>query len=171
MGLSIPVVSGIMLVAFTILTSLLLHTMIMEAQALTQAISEYTAGEANKLEVMLELNIVSIDAVSGTVDFTLRNTGSKTIFLQDRGSIRNDVIVAYNTSSTRWTSQLVSYEVLEVKITNTDVKFDSALHPYLNPGEEALIRITVSGIEPGSIVVVTFVSHYGVTARAEGVVP
>ncbi len=171
MGLSIPVVSGIMLVAFTIFTSLLLHTMIMEAQTLTQAISGYAAKEVDRLEVALELNIVSIDAASGVVNFTLRNTGSKTIFLQERGSIRNDVIVVYNTSGNAWSSQLVGYEVLGVKITNTDVKFDPASHPYLNPGEEALIRITVHGLEPGSIVVVTFVSHYGVTARAEGVVP
>jgi len=170
-GLSIPVVSGIMLVALTIFTSLLLHTMIMEAQALTQAISGYAAKEVDRLGVMLELNIVSIDAASGVVNFTLRNTGSKTIFLQERGSIRNDVIVACNTSGNVWSSQLVSYEVLEVKITNTDVEFDPVAHPYLNPGEEALIRITVSGLRSGSIVVVTFVSHYGMTAQAEGVVP
>ncbi|RLG75527.1 MAG: hypothetical protein DRO12_05395 [Thermoprotei archaeon] len=173
MGLSTPVVSGIMLIAFTVCTAMLLQTMIMQAQTLTQLIGWYATGEADRLEVALELNIASIDVSSGMVNLTLRNTGSKTIFLRNQGSIRNDVIVAYNASAAAWVSQLVDYQVLEVRIVNTDVTFDPLVHPYLNPGEEALIQIQVNsqvdGIETGSILVVVFVSHYGVTAKTEGV--
>jgi len=176
MGLSVPVVSGIMLIAFTISASMLLQTMIMQAQSLTQTISWYAAEEADRLKVSLELSIVSINGSDGTVNLTLRNTGSKTIFLpraglQNQGLIRNDVIVAYNTSTVTWTSQLVDYEVLEVRVVNTGVVIDPESHPYLNPGEEALIRISVGGLESGSMLVVVFVSHYGVTAQAEGFVP
>jgi len=171
MGLSVPVASCIMLIAFTISASMLLQTMIMQAQSLTQMMGSYAAEEADRLEVTLELDITSINASNGMVNLTLRNTGSKTIFLQNQGSIRNDVIVAYKNSTTTWTSQLVGYEVLEVRVVNTGVVIDPESHPYLNPGEEALIRISVGGLESGSILVVVFVSHYGVTAQAEGFVP
>ena len=173
MGLSVPIASGIMLIAFTISASMLLQTMIVQTQTLTQMIDWCAAEEADRLGVTLELSITSINASDGTVNLTLRNTGSKTIFLQNKTlEFRNDVIVAYNSSAATWISQPIDhYDVLEVRVTNTEVVLDPTSHPYLNPGEEALIQLSVDGLESGSILVVVFVSHYGVTAKAEGVVP
>jgi len=174
MGLSVPIASGIMLIAFTISASMLLQTMIVQTQTLSKAIDEYVAGEADRLGVTLELNITSINASDGKVNLTLRNTGSKTIFLLQNKTLefRSDVIVAYNGSAATWISQSIDhYDVLEVKVVNTGVVLDPTSHPYLNPGEEALIQISVDGLESGSILVVVFVSHYGVTAQAEGVAP
>ena len=177
MGLSVPIASGIMLIAFTISASMLLQTMIVQTQTLTQMIDWCAAEEADRLEVALELNIISIKASGDrtvNINLTLRNTGSKTIFLLQNKTLefRNDVIVAYNSSAATWISQPIDhYDVLEVRVTNTEIVMDPTSHPYLNPGEEALIQLSVDGLESGSILVVVFVSHYGVTAKAEGVVP
>jgi len=169
MGLSVPIVSGIMLVALIIVSSMVFQVMVMQAMSLAQFMDWYASRMAEKLEVALTLNIASIDMSAGKMNLTLRNVGSKTVFLENNGVLRNDVIVAYNSSTVGWISQTVNYTVLEVRIANADVAFNSSLHPYLSPGEEALIQITVDGVESGSIVVVVFVSHYGVTAQAEGV--
>jgi len=138
MGLSVPIVSGIMLIAFTISASMLLQTMIVQTQTLTQMIDWCAAEEA-----------------------------SKTIFLQNKTlEFRNDVIVAYNSSAATWISQLIDhYDVLEVRVTNTEAVMDPTSHPYLNPGEEALIQLSIDGLESGSILVVVFISHYGVTGN------
>ena len=169
MGLSVPIVSGIMLVALVIVSSMVFQVMVMQAKSLAQFMDWYASRMAEKLEVALTLNITSIDVSDGKMNLTLRNVGSKTVFLENNGVLRNDVIVAYNSSTVGWISQTVNYTVLEVRIANADVAFNSSLHPYLSPGEEALIQVVADGVESGSIVVVVFVSHYGVATQAEGV--
>jgi len=154
MGLSVPIVSGIMLVALIIVSSMVFQVMVMQAMSLAQFMDWYASRMAEKLEVALTLNIASIDVSAGKMNLILRNVGSKTVFLENNGVLRNDVIVAYNSSTVGWISQTVNYTVLEVRIANADVAFNSSLHPYLSPGEEALIQITVDGVESGSIVVV-----------------
>ena len=169
MGFSTPIASSIILIAFTILVSMLSHTLVMEAHTLSQVMNKNIVEEASRLGVILELNITAINATDDTINFVLRNKGSHTIFLKNQGYIRNDVIVAYNISNTKWISQIASYEVLKIRVPNTGMVFYPTSHLYLAPGEEALIQVKVNGLEPGSIVNVVFVSHYGVTAQAEGV--
>jgi len=73
-----------------------------------------------------------------------------------------------------WLSYMIeNYTVLEVNVTDTQVSFDPSSHGFINPGEEARISFNLpeetSGIPTGATVIVVFVSHYGVTAQAEGV--
>ena len=60
MGLSVPIVSGIMLVALIIVSSMVFQVMVMQAMSLAQFMDWYASRIAEKLEVALTLNITSV---------------------------------------------------------------------------------------------------------------
>jgi len=171
MGFSAPIASGVVLIAFTIAVATLFQALVVEVQTLYQLINEKIAQEIDGLGVAFQLSNISIDVAGGKLNFTIKNTGSKEIFLKNQGSLRNDVIIAYNTADGAWRSQVVEYEVLEVRITGTEKVFDPASHLYLAPGEEVVIGVEVGYLEPGSVLIIVFASHYGVTASVRWVVP
>ena len=123
-------------------------------------------AERLKLEVRLQLNITSIG--DREVNVTVRNVGSRTIFLIPGW---NDVIVAYNASG-YWRPYLSSFEVVEIRVAGSETAFT---HPFINPGEEAVITIRIPAEAPdipgGSVVMVVFATHYGVSAVGEAVRP
>jgi hypothetical protein len=61
------------------------------------------------------------------------------------------------------------YDILEVKVSNTSCSFNPSSHNFINPGEEALISFNIPDGAPDGVVSVAFATHYGVTAKAEGV--
>jgi len=126
-------------------------------------------AERLKLEVRLQLNITSIG--DREVDVTVRNVGSRTIFLIPGW---NDVIVAYNAGG-YWRPFLSNFDIEQVRVASSETAFSPLTHPYINPGEEALITIRIPAEAPdipgGSVVMVVFATHYGVSAVGEAVRP
>jgi len=121
--------------------------------------------------VRLELQIDSVNARNCT--FTVRNVGSKTIFLKSQNGFQwNTIALSYGNSS-EWRSYPIErYTVLEINVSNTNVSFNSSTHPFINPGEEARIFFEIPDTAPdipvNGVVTVTFATHYGVAATGEG---
>ena len=122
------------------------------------------------LDVQIELDRVNINA--SLVQFYVKNTGSKTIFLKNQDFNWNSVIIAYRNNT--WHSYLIEdYNVSEIKVQNSTVSFDVSTHMYINPSEEAKIIVSLPADAPNiptnGTVIVVFISHYGVSAMKEGV--
>jgi len=122
------------------------------------------------LDVQIELDRVNINA--SFIQFYVKNTGSKTIFLKNQDFNWNSVIIAYRNN--KWHSYLIeNYNVSEIKVQNSTVSFDVSTHMYINPGEEAKIIASLPADAPNiptnGTVIVVFISHYGVSAMKEGV--
>jgi len=126
-------------------------------------------GERARLDVRLQLNITWIGDRAANI--TVRNTGSRAVFL---ASGWNDVVVAYNASG-HWRPFLSSFEVERIRVIGSGDYFTPQSHPFINPGEEALISVQLPegapNIPRGSPVIVVFASHYGVSAVGEAVRP
>jgi len=139
---------------------------------LSDTAKEYVNRERDKLDVRLELDIESIAARSCTT--TVKNLGTKTIFLQSQKGFKwNSIMISYQTNS-HWLSYIIEdYTVLDVKVIDTTVSFNPASHSFINPGEEARISFDLPEEAPAipnkATVIIVFASHYGVTAQAEGV--
>jgi len=167
MGFSTPVASAIILIgliAFMGATSLSLIYSINQLTILLNTTLKHD------LDAQIELSIVDINASS--VEFYVKNTGSKTIFLENRGFSWNSVIIAYRNNT--WHSYLIEdYRVIEIKVENSAVAFNVSTHKYINPGEEARILVSLPEYAPripyNETVIVVFFSHYGVSAVKEGV--
>ena len=122
------------------------------------------------LDVQIELDRVNINA--SFVQFYVKNTGSKIIFLKNQDFNWNSVIIAYRNNT--WHSYLIEdYNVSEIKVQNSTVSFNVSTHTYINPGEEAKIIVSLPADAPNipinGTVIVVFISHYGVSAMKEGV--
>lgn len=128
-----------------------------------------TEAERVRLDIRLQLSITNVG--DRTVEATVRNTGSRTIFLTPGW---NDVIIAYNASGD-WKPFLSSFTVVEIRVADSECSFQPSTHPYVNPGEEAVIIVQLPDGAPdilsGSPIIAVFVSHYGVSAVAEAVKP
>ena len=168
MGLSIPLASAILLLALLTSAGLFVGAMIQMTIGLRGLLHAQGMWERMKLEVELRLRVESIDARG--LNFTVENTGSRTIFLHSEGDYRwNTVIIAYGGRS----YPIDDYRVLEIRVSEANKTFNPGEHPYIAPGEEALIHVELPDeapdISPGEAVLVLFASHYGVTAADEGV--
>ena len=166
MGFSVTIASTIVLIGLIAFAGSLSTTMfcaINNVFVLLNTVSD-------KSNVQLELEIVSVNA--SEIQFYVRNTGSKVIFLLDQGFKWNSAVVSYNNSF--WRSYLIEdYTILEIKVTGTNVSFNVNTHSCVNPGEEVHIQASLPSGAPeipinGTFIVV-FASHYGVGAIKEGV--
>jgi len=127
----------------------------------------------DKINTQMQLTVDSVSSTATTV--TVKNVGSKTIFLQNSDGYNwNTIILAYGSGS-QWHSYAIeSYTVSEIKITSTNTSLNTATHNYINPGEQARLTLNLPSGAPEiasqDIVSVTFASHYGTTASSEGAI-
>ncbi len=168
MGLSIPLAFAILLLALLTSLGLFMGALMQMAVGLREMLNAQGEWERVRMEVELRLSIENVDARE--VNFTVSNIGSRAIFLHSEGSYRwNTVIIAYENQS----YPIEDYRVLEVRVSDGGKAFNPEEHPYIAPGEEALIEVELPegapDIPPGEAVLVLFASHYGVTAADEGV--
>jgi archaellum component FlaF (FlaF/FlaG flagellin family) len=168
MGLSAPLALIILLLGFLVSAGLIAGALIHSAIAMNAAFDEYLERERGMIEATLDLEVEKVGA--RVINVTVRSTGSRTIFLRSGEGYRwNSVIVAYQHGS----YLVEDYRVLEVRVSGTNKTFDPDEHPYISPGEEALIAVELPDGAPdisiGDVVLVVFASHYGTTAADEGV--
>ncbi len=168
MGLSTPLASAILLLALLTSAGLFIGAMIQMTIGLRELLYAQGEWERTQLEVELRLRIESIGV--RYVNFTIENIGSRVIFLHSEEDYRwNTIIIAYRGRS----YPIEDYRVLEIEVSGAGKTFDPQEHPYIAPGEEALIHVELPDGAPdislGETVLVLFASHYGVTAADEGV--
>ena len=172
MGFSVTIASTIVLIGLIILFSSLSAVLVYSLNTLSDTTKEYVNRERDKLDVRLEMDIDSIADRSCTT--TVKNLGTKTIFLQSQKGFKwNSMVISYQNNS-HWLSYIIEdYTVLDVKVIDTTVFFNPASHSFINPGEEARISFNLPEEAPAipkkATVIIVFASHYGVTAQAEGV--
>lgn len=172
MGFSVTLASSVILIGMIAVFSCLSVAAIYGLKEISQAANDYLSREREKLDVKLELNVDSVNATSCNI--TVKNTGSKTVFLQSQNGFRwNTIAFSYGNDSL-WRSYLIEeYEVLEVKVSGTNNSFNPDNHSFINPGEEAKISFDIPEEAPDiplqGIVSVAFATHYGVTANSRGV--
>lgn len=172
MGFSVTIASGIILIGLIVLAGIIITTVFYSIDTLSTTAKMYADSERNKLDVRLELNIGLID--ERQITFNVTNLGSKTIFFKNQTGFQwNSIVISYQNNSL-WLSYIIkNYTVLEVNVTDTQVSFDPSSHSFINPGEEARISFNLPEDAPaipvGATVIIVFVSHYGITAQAEGV--
>jgi archaellum component FlaF (FlaF/FlaG flagellin family) len=172
MGFSVTITSCIVLIgliaAFTSV-SVAVFQGLKDIYAITK---DYLDREKSRLDVGLVLKIEAINPTS--CDITVKNTGSKTIFLKDQNGFQWNTIVLSYENNANWLSYTIEeYEVITIKVSNTSYSFDLASHKCINPGEEALISFQIPDGAPeiplDAVVSIAFATHYGVTAEARGV--
>lgn len=167
MGFSVTIASAIVLIGLITFASATTASML---YALNHLRSLTDTLVRQRPDVQMELDVISVNA--STVHFYVKNTGAETIFLKNHTFNWNSVIVAYNNET--WHSYLIEdYNVSEVKIQDSQVSFDVSAHKFLNPGEEARIDAPLPDGAPeipvDQAVLIVFTSHYGVSAKGEGV--
>jgi len=127
-------------------------------------------ADQNLNQVQLELNVTEVDSL--VVRFTLKNSGSKPIFLVSRNDYNwNSVVVSYYNQG-RHIYLIENFKVSEIRIQDSNVSFTPSNHNFINPGEEALIEVDLPGsveIPVNGVVTIVFISHYGVSAMEEAV--
>ncbi|MBT0159446.1 hypothetical protein G4O51_05630 [Candidatus Bathyarchaeota archaeon A05DMB-2] len=172
MGFSVTLSSAIVLIGFLALYASFTTALFQGVNELSCIANEYVKHEREKIDVRLQLTIDALTASSCTV--TVKNTGSKTIFLKSQDGFKwNTLMVAYGTGSQWQSYPIEEYEVLAVRVSETNSTFNPNTHNYINSGEEASIMFNIPDDAPeipsGAVVSVTFASHYGVIASGEGV--
>lgn len=170
MGFSVTITSSIILIVMFALASTLLITIFQGFREVSYAAGEHLRLERERSEVALQLSVNSANTTSCV--FTVKNVGSRVIFLErQNGFSWNTIILSYSDGSTWHSYPIENYQVLEVKVSNTSYTFDPASHPYINPGEEATIFLKIPQGSPripdGGLISVVFVTHYGVAVYAE----
>lgn len=173
MGFSVGLASFIVLIGFVAVFSTVCTAFFTSVQDISYAANEYVSNQMDKINTQLQLTVDSVSSTATTV--TIKNVGSKTIFLHNSDGYNwNTIILAYGSSDQRHAYSIESYTVSEIKITATNTTLNTATHNYLNPGEQARINLNVPGgapeISSEDIVYVTFASYYGATASSEGVI-
>jgi len=169
MGLSVPIASAIVFIGWIALAGAISTSTLSTMNALGSMVNS-ASDDKIKLGVQLELNITSIEARE--LNFSVRNTGSRDIFLRNESYVWNSVILNYNTTTSDWQAYLIeNYTILSINVTGTDASFTITSHSCLKPGEEALIQVELPSGAPdipvNSLVTVVFASHYGVSAAEE----
>jgi len=172
MGFSTTIASSIVLIGLLVMFTSVSVAMFQGLTVLSNATREYLDRERDKLDVELELKVEGINATSCNI--TVRNTGCKTIFLRDQNGFQWNTIVLSYESNSYWLSYMVEeYEVITVKVSETNTSFNPANHRFICPGEEALIFFRIPNGAPEiplqAVVSIAFVTHYGVTAEAKSV--
>lgn len=166
MGFSVTIASTIVLIGLIAFAGATTASMLYTLNDLTTLTNTLAR---QKLDVRIELDVINVSA--STVHFYVKNTGSETIFLKNGSFNWNSVIVAYNNSV--WHSYLIDdFAVLEIKVQGSNVSFNLSTHRFINPGEEAELGVTLPDGAPeipNGVVLIIFVSHYGVSAMEEGV--
>jgi len=172
MGFSVTIASSIVLIVIITAFVSVSTTMLRGFKEVYIATNDYLVGEKERLDVRLDLEVNSLDATSCNI--TVKNLGSKTIFLCSQNGFQwNTIVVSYENDS-QWHSYLIeNYQVLEVKVSGTNTTFDITIHNFINPGEEAQISFSVPEDAPdiplNGVVDVVFVTHYGISAKKEAV--
>lgn len=172
MGFSVTITSSIIfIVMFTLSTSFLV-TVFQNLREMSYVAEQYVSHEREKLDVALQLEINSLNATA--CNFTVKNVGSQTVFFKDQAGFKwNTVVLSYGNSSFWTTYQIEDYTILEVRVSGTGYTFTLENHPYIEAGEEARILFNLPEGAPeiplNGLVSVVFVTHYGVTAKAEAV--
>lgn len=172
MGFSVTITSSIILIVFLTLSSSFLIEVFQGLKEISYAARDYLDRERQKLDVALQLTVDSVNAA--TCNITVRNTGSKVIFLKGQGGFNwSTIILSYGNNSFWFSYSVENYEILEVKVSETNYTFDAASHSFISPGEEAKISFNIPDDAPeipvNGLVSVVFVTHYGVEACAEAV--
>jgi archaellum component FlaF (FlaF/FlaG flagellin family) len=172
MGFSVVMASSIVLIGIIAALASVSTVLLYSFGQLNQATSDYLAREQERFDVRLELNVSSINATSCNV--TVKNIGSKTIFLTKQNGFRwNTVIVSYENNSIWHSYSIENYTILEIGVSGTDVTFNVSTHNFINPGEEAQISFSIPkdalDIPLNSVVDVVFATYYGITAEKEAV--
>ncbi|MEM3731038.1 MAG: hypothetical protein QW667_07880 [Candidatus Bathyarchaeia archaeon] len=172
MGFSVTISSSIILIVLFALSSSFLITIFQGLKEISYATEKYLSCQSGKLGVALHLTIDFINATSCIV--TVKNTGSKVIFLKKQeGFSWNTIILSYGNDSFWFSYPIENYEILEIKVSETNYTFSPEDHSFLNSGEEAKIYFNIPENAPeiplNGLVSVVFVSHYGVDAKGEGV--
>jgi archaellum component FlaF (FlaF/FlaG flagellin family) len=172
MGFSVTIASSIVLIGLLVMFASVSVAMFQGLRELSSVAGEYLNRERERLDVKLELKVEGVNATSCNI--TVKNTGSKTIFLRDQNGFRwNTIVLSYENNS-QWLSYTIEeYTVVAVKVSGTNTSFDPSSHKFINPGEEALIYFQIPDGAPEipiqAVVSITFATHYGVTAEARGV--
>jgi len=171
MGLSVSIASAIVLVGWIAFIGAI-STALLTTMNNVGTLANSPSSNEVKLGVQLGLTITSVE--SSSLNFSVQNTGSVDIFLRNETFAWNSVIVTYN--NTGWQTYLIdNYTVLAINPIGTNESFDIASHQSINPGEQALIQVSLPSSAPdiqiGSVVDVVFASNYGVVARQEILVP
>jgi archaellum component FlaF (FlaF/FlaG flagellin family) len=169
LSFSSTITASIVLIGMLVLIGSAAASLMAAFNGYFSAWTDISEAERARLDVGLQLSITNVG--NRTVEATVRNRGSRTVFLTPGW---NDAIVAYNTSR-GWKPFLSSFTVVEIRVSGSDYSFQPSTHPYINPGEEAVIVIQLPDEAPdipnGSLVVAVFASHYGVSAVGEAVKP
>ena len=167
MGFSVAAASAVILIGLITFVGVTTASLFYAINQLTILLNTLPNQD---LDVQIELDRVNINA--SFVQFYVKNTGSKIIFLKNQDFNWNTVIIAYRNNT--WHSYLIEdYTVSEIKVQNSTVSFNVSTHMYINPGEEAKIIVSLPADAPNiptdGTVIVVFISHYGVSAMKEGV--
>lgn len=172
MGISVPMISSMLLTFITIISMSFSFLIFVEWFELMSMINECERHYKDELNTLLTINIVAIG--SNEVNVTVRNIGSKTVFLRRSSFSWCSLIVSYRDENGTWRSFLSDdYEIITIRIVDSNVFFNVSEHQYISPNEEALFKITVPSNYPpipsNSVVVVAFASHNGAYAISRGV--
>jgi archaellum component FlaF (FlaF/FlaG flagellin family) len=172
MGFSVTIASSIIFIGIMVAFVSASTTIFYGFSEIHSAASDYIEQEKERLEVRVDLEVNTIDDRS--VNITVENIGSKTIFLKSQNGFQwNTVVVSYANNS-QWRSyNIEDYTISEISASGTNTTFDTTSHSFVNPGEEAIILFTVPEDAPNipsdGVVVVVFVTHYGTVALKEAV--
>ncbi len=172
MGFSVTIASCIVLIGLIAAFTLVSVAVFQGLKDFSTATREYVNRERSRLDVRLVLEVEAINASSCNI--TVKNTGSKTIFLRDQNGFQwNTIVLSYKNNSSWLSYAIEDYKVITIKVSNTSHLFDPASHKCINPGEEALISFQIPDGAPeiplDAVVSIAFATHYGVTAGARGV--
>jgi len=162
-----------MLLTFTVVITLSCSLFILiewfELMNLMNSIESYNEEHLNTI---LVVEITGIN--SNGINVTIRNIGSQTVFLRRDSFSWCSFIVSYRDSNGVWRSFLSdNYEIVTIRICNSNISFNVSKHKYISPNEEALFKINLPSnyppIPPNSVVVVAFASRNGAYAISKGV--
>lgn len=172
MGFSVAIASFIVLIGFLSFFATVSTTYLTSIKDITTAATEYTSSQKNEIDTQLQMTVNSVSGNS--CNFTVENTGSTTVFLQNAtGYNWNSVILSYGNTISQNSYLIENFQVTSIGIIGTNATFDQATHSFINPDEEATILVyTPNGapqISGQDIVTVTFATYYGVTAVGEAV--
>jgi archaellum component FlaF (FlaF/FlaG flagellin family) len=172
MGFSVTLASAIVLIGFIAIFASFTTALSQGVNELSTIAHEYVNRERDRIDVQLQLTVDAVTASSCSV--TVKNTGSKVVFLKSQNGFKwNTLMVAYGTGSQWQSYPIEEYEILAVRVSGTNSTFNPETHSYVNSGEEVRLVFNIPSGAPeipsGSVVSVTFASHYGVTASGEGV--
>jgi archaellum component FlaF (FlaF/FlaG flagellin family) len=172
MGFSVTLASAIVLIGFLAIFASFTTALFQGIKELSYVADDYVSREREKIDVNLQLTVDAVNAASCNV--TVKNIGSKTVFLKSQNGFSwNTIMMSYGNSS-QWRSYPIEeYEILDIKVSGTNSSFNPTSHSYVNSGEEVRLAFTIPSGAPEipvqAVVSVTFASHYGVTASGEAV--